>query len=109
MPVDLLKYDSYGKTSIVNDRAGLYCFLRKYPWGQEVSSYVLVCVVFLLQGGGFCRHKDRFVLLLRSFIVPPIVCWGWGVSPFCLADFVPRIDDRYGVGVCGMVYLMADC
>ena len=34
---------------------------------------------------------------------------GGGVSPFCLADFVPRIDDRYGVGVCGMVYLMADC
>ena len=52
MPVALLKYDSYGKTSIVSDWAGLYCFLRKYPWGQEVSSYVLVCVVFLLQGGG---------------------------------------------------------
>jgi len=52
MPVDLLKYDSYGKTSIVSDWAGLYYFLRKYPWGQEVSSYVLVCVVFLLQGGG---------------------------------------------------------
>ena len=54
MPVvDLLKYDSYGKTSIVNDWAGLYYFLRKYPWGQEVSSYVLVCVVFMLQGGVF--------------------------------------------------------
>ena len=54
MPVvDLLKYDSYGKTSIVNDWVGLCLFVEKYPWGQEVSSYVLVCVVFMLQGGVF--------------------------------------------------------
>ena len=89
MPVDLLKYDSYGKTSIVSDWAGLYYFLRKYPWGQEVSSYVLVCVVFLLHGGGFCRHEDRFVALLRSFIVPPIVFFGGGGVPLLFGRLFP--------------------
>ena len=37
---------------------------------------------------------------------------GGGGGPFfffCSADVFPRIDNRYGVGVCGMLYLMADC
>ena len=55
-----------------------------------------------------CRHEDRFVLLVRSFIVPPIVFFGGGVFPFVWPTFFPPINDRYGVGVCGMLYLVAD-
>ena len=55
-----------------------------------------------------CRHEDRFVALLRSFYRPAYCVEGEGVFPFCLADFYPWIYDRCGVGVCGMVYLMAD-
>ena len=52
MPVvDLLKYDSYGKTSIVNDGCG--CVIcEQIPLGA-VSFGLLVCVGFLLRGGGF--------------------------------------------------------
>ena len=39
MPVDLLKYDSYGKTSIVSDWAGFVLFLEKIPLGA--GSFVL--------------------------------------------------------------------
>ena len=81
MPVvDLLKYDSYGKTSIVNDWAGLYCFLRKYPWGQEVSSYVLVCVVFMLQGGGFVGIRIDLYFWCVVLSSRLLFVWG-GVSP----------------------------
>ena len=82
--------------------------MRKYPWGQEVSSYVLVCVVFLLQGGGFVGIRIDLYFCCVA-LSSRLLFVGGGVFPFCLADFVPRIDDRYGVGVCGMVYLMADC
>ena len=55
-------------------------FVKKYPWGQEVSSYVLVCVVFMLQGGVFVGIRID-LYFVNSFIVPPIVCSGGGVSP----------------------------
>ena len=62
-------------------------FVKNFPWGQEVSSYVLVCVVFMLQGGVFVGIRID-LYFVNSFIVPPIVCSGGG-CPLCLADFFP--------------------
>ena len=36
-----------------------------------------------------CRHEDRFVALLRSFIVPPIVFFGGGGVPLLFGRLFP--------------------
>ena len=84
MPVvDLLKYDSYGKTSIVNDWVGL-----RYLWANTLggSKFRLIGVCGLFAPGWrLCRHKDRFVLWCVACIVPPIVFFGGG-SLYVLTD-----------------------
>ena len=62
-------------------------FVKNFPWGQEVSSYVLVCVVFLLQGGGFVGIRIDLYFCCVAFIVPPIVCWGGGCPLFVWPTF----------------------
>ena len=74
-----------------------------------VSSGLCVGVCgLLLQGEGFCRHKDRFMLLVRSFIVPPMVFWG-GYPFMFYRRFFPRINNRCGVGFLRNAVPVADC
>ena len=87
MPVALLKYDSYGKTSIVSDWAGLYCFLRNTPGGRKFRlMYWFVWSFF--SRVEVCRHEDRFVALLRSFY-RPAYCVGGGGVPLLFGRLLP--------------------
>ena len=74
--------------------------------GGAVSSGLCVGVCgLLLQGEGFCRHKDRFMLLVRSFIVPPMVFFGGGI-PLCSTDvFSLGLITVVGSVFCGMLCL----
>ena len=74
--------------------------------GGAVSSGLCVGVCgLLLHGEGLCRHKDRFMLLVRSFIVPPMVFWGGGI-PLCFTDvFSLGSIAVMGSVFCGMLCL----
>ena len=89
MPVvDLLKYDSYGRTSICERLVGVVLSKDNTLEGRKFRLMYRFVWTFCSKVE-VCRHEDRFVLLVRSFIVPPIVFFLGGGIPFCLADFLP--------------------
>ena len=108
MPVvDLLKYDSYGRTSICERLVGVV-LSKIIP--LRAGSFVL-CIGLC----GLSAPRRRFVGMRIDFYFwcvfssSRLLCFlGGGYSLFVWPTFFPSINDRYGVGVCGMLYLVAD-
>ena len=74
--------------------------------GGAVSSGLCVGVCgLLLHGEGLCRHKDRFMLLVRSFYRPAYDFLGGGI-PLCFTDvFSLGSIAVMGSVFCGMLCL----
>ena len=100
--------NSYGRTSILWT-TGWGCIIKDNTLEGRKFRLMYRFVWSFCSEEEVCRHEDRFLLLVRIFIVPPIVFFrGGGIPFFVWPTFFPSIIDRYGVGVCGMLYLVAD-